>query len=211
MKEKEIKRLAKKLNKALKGKADFVSIEEHLKTLGYKVIFFNTPVGDKEIIRYNLMLKAEKVDAFTYTSAAKIVFINNDCSGEEKLYLLYHEVGHILLGHMDYPRLSTRNKVLLDIETDVFAYNIIHPPKSNGTFIYSLILIIALLTGSFFTPKTKSIPVSTIDNSIEYVCITATGDKYHREYCSHIHDGSAHIARSEAKKLFEPCSNCNPQ
>ena len=88
MNEHEIKRAAKKLIKSLKGNVDFVSLEEHLKHFGYTVIFFNTPVGDKEIIRYDLKRKTETTDAFTYNASARIVFINNNCSGEEKLNLL---------------------------------------------------------------------------------------------------------------------------
>lgn len=121
LKAKQIINQAVKLRRKLKGKTDFVSVEEYLNIIGYKVIFFNTPVGDAELQRYNLSEKAQKTKAFTYRATAKIVFIDNDISPEDKTYVLYHELGHIELGHLDYKRMSTINKILMEFQADTFA------------------------------------------------------------------------------------------
>lgn len=118
---KQIIKQAVKLRRRLKGKMDFVSIEEYLNSIGYKVIFFNTPVGDAELERYCLTEKAQKTNAFTYCGSAKIVFINNNIPPEDKVYSLYHETGHIILGHLECKRISTTNKILLEIQADAFA------------------------------------------------------------------------------------------
>ena len=76
-------------------------------------------------------------------------------------------------------------------------------------------LIISFVLGNiaslFFStaPVPNATPVSTI-NYTEYVCITSTGTKYHRETCGYIHSDAAYIEHSEADKLFEPCKRCNP-
>ncbi len=121
MKTKQIIKQAVKLRRKLKGKIDFVSIEEYLDSKGYKVIFYNTPVGDSQLERYHLVEKAQETKAFTYCSTAKIVFIDNDISPEDKTYALYHELGHIEVGHLDYKRMSTINKILMEIQADAFA------------------------------------------------------------------------------------------
>lgn len=121
LKTKQIIKQAAKLRRKLKGKIDFVSVEEYLNSIGYKVIFFNTPVGDSELERYRLVEKAQKTKAFTYCATAKIVFIDNDISPEDKTYVLYHELGHIEVGHLDYKCMSTINKILMEFQADAFA------------------------------------------------------------------------------------------
>lgn len=121
-KAKEIIKQAIKLRRKLKWKINFESIEEYLEGIGYKVIFFNTPVGDAELTRYGLTEKAEETKAFTYCGSAKIVFINGQLSPEDKTYLLYHELGHIVLGHLKYRHIGTNNKHLLEFQADTFAY-----------------------------------------------------------------------------------------
>lgn len=213
MNEKAIKRTAKKFIKSLKRKVDFVSIEEHLKSkYNYKVIFFNTPAGDKEVLRYNLTEEANATDSFTYSSTAKIIFINNNCSCDEKLYLLYHEAAHIVLKHIDYPRLSTKNKVLLDIEADVFAYNIIHPPKLSrtGTALITTVVFLAI-ANLMPAPTAVNTSQNLIQNQIEYVLITPGGRKYHRENCIYVKGKECStITKDEAENTHAPCLVCNP-
>jgi len=118
---KQINRLAIRCKRKLKGRTDFVSVEEYLNDVGYKVIFFNTNAGDTELARYCLTEKAQNTNAFTYCGTAKIIFINNNISPEDKVYSLYHEMGHIMLGHLECRRIGTTNKILLDIQADAFS------------------------------------------------------------------------------------------
>lgn len=123
---KEILRIAKKVKKDLKGKTDFLSIEDYLeKEHNYTVVFYNTPNGDKLLRKYDLWEDAQDIQAFTYLSCARLVFINGDVSAEDKRLLLCHELGHIALGHMDAKRLI-RNKMLLEMEAEAFTNYLIN-------------------------------------------------------------------------------------
>lgn len=113
-------------------KIDFVSLERYAESKGYRVIFFNTPAGDIEVERYNCGNDAKETDAFVCKrTGARHIFINNDCSAEEKLYLLYHEIGHVVLKQIDYARLTTYNRILMDIEADTFAYFLLNAPRTK--------------------------------------------------------------------------------
>jgi len=121
-KRRELSKKVKELKRALKGKISFENLEEYVNTFGYKIIFFNTFDGDIEVKRYNKEEIAKDTDAFTHCGTAQIIFINYDVSSESKIYLLLHEIGHIVLGHIGDGKLFLRNKILIDIEADTFAY-----------------------------------------------------------------------------------------
>lgn len=121
----KVKRIARKVKRELKGKLDVVGIVEYLEAYGYSVVMFNTPYGDKEIERYNLTHKKNTLKAFTYSAAARIVFIDGNQHVQDKIYLLLHELGHIFLGHVGDGKLKWRNQILTEIQADAFAYELI--------------------------------------------------------------------------------------
>lgn len=218
MKNNVVRRTAKKFIKSLKGKVDFVNVEEYLQKLGYKVIFFNTPSGDAELIRYNLQEKAKNTKAFTYKGTAKIIFIDDTVSCEDKSYLLYHESGHILLGHLDYGRLSTKNKTLIDIEADAFVHEILNPTKTD--IVLPLLFIVSIACSLFIgscidTPVNMTAEIasgsSIVNPNYDWVYITSTGSKYHTDSCIHTKNKDcAKLDRLDAEKIFQACKLCNP-
>lgn len=226
MTNKYIRKTAKNFLKEINSRTDFVSVEEYLKKLGYKVIFFNTPNGDIELERFNLKEKAKYTNSFTYTGSAKIVFINGNTSPEDKKYLLYHEAGHILLGHLDYPRMSAKSNCLMEFEADTFAHLIVNPPKTNKAVILMTVLMILATSISFYAGKhfstsstSNTSPVinqtlqdsqKTYEINTELVCITRTGRKYHKEDCRYVKNGYIKISLSDAKEMYSPCSVCKP-
>lgn len=204
MTEKQIKKVAKKFLKGVKGEINFDTCEAYINTQGYKVFFFNTPNGDKEIYRYALTERASQVKAFAYRGTAKLIFIDANSSAEDKLYLLLHEIGHILLGHLEI-KLSARSGILCDIDASTFAHCVLNPVKKSGRYVAIAAAVCVLLSAACVFHAPASAPQ-------EYnVYITATGAKYHRNNCIHIRDAKfASIEKSEAEKLFDPCSVCNP-
>lgn len=216
MTNKFIRKTAKNFLKELKSRTDFVSVEEYLNKLGYIVVFFNSPEGDVELERHGLKEKAKYTPGFTYTGPAKIIFIDGNASAEDKKYILYHEAGHILLGHLDYPRLSAKSKCLMEFEADTFAHLIVNPPKTKKHVILITVLTIVVMVFSFYA-GTQSVSVTSPATNIvteqsQYkVCITKTGSKYHRENCRYVKGGYIEISLSDAKKMYSPCSICNPQ
>lgn len=145
---KYILKTAKRTIKATNGKIDFITIEKYLDIIGYKIIFFNTLYGDGEIKRYQLETQAKNLKAFTYSNAAQIVFIDNDIHSDDKLYLLLHELGHILLNHIGDGKLHLRNKILSDVEANAFVFEVLNY-KRNNKVLYSILSFVLISILSF--------------------------------------------------------------
>ena len=120
-----IKKLAKKVKKELKNNIDIISVIDYLQKCGYSTVFFNNNYGDEELTRYGLESK-KQLTAFAYSETAHIVFVDSNTAVEDRLYLLLHELGHIVLKHIGDGNLIHRNHILIDIEADAFAYEILN-------------------------------------------------------------------------------------
>ncbi len=211
----KVKKAANKLYKQLKGNITFEGVETHLKKLGYKIMFSHTKTGDAELERYRLTEKAKQTNAFTYCGSAKIVFINGLLPVEDKFYLLLHEVAHIILKHLEPGKISMSNGILLDIDADAFVHYLLNPQQSpSRTVAVCSFLAIAATSAIFYNPtmNTNTASVSNIvtqSNNIVY--ITSTGEKFHTANCGTITGRAmAQITRTEALKIHDPCSMCNP-
>lgn len=227
-----IEKAAKSFLKEVKGKIDFSTVEAYLLEKGFRVIFYNTDIGDKELSRFHLNHKASKTKAFTYSGVANIVFIDDDTSPEDKTYLLYHELGHILLSHLKNDRMNTQNKILMDIEADAFAYQLLHPNKTNPLIVSISVLAVVLcifataMYSLINNHSSNNVTATSVESSIDIpvsdvavvadetsnfdVVISSTG-KYHRESCIHVQNKNyLKIDKLEAEKIYQPCKVCNP-
>ncbi len=216
MKNKNITRTANKFIKNLKGEVEFSCIVNYLlNQYGFRIFFFNTPSGDAELLRYGMVEKSKNTNAFTYTGTAKIIFINNAVSSEDKLYLLLHETGHIVLGHFSDNQLFLKNRLRLDIDADAFAYAVLNP-SSKRKLIACIMGFIVVAFLSFYmgyeTTPMQMLPTSATEQTTEQVYITSTGKKYHRSNCRYVKgkDNIAVIDKKQADKTHSPCSVCNP-
>ncbi len=211
-----IETAANKFYKSINGKIEFEVVEKQIKSSGFQVLFFNTPVGDAELIRYAQTEKAKTTKAFTYVGTAKIIFIDNFLSVEDKLYLLLHEVGHITLKHLEFERISTHNKILLDIDADSFVYFLLSGKRKTAfpaVISVAILVVVAVIFLCFFEKGSLS-PASKYISGVksDYVLITSTGSCYHRDSCITISESlTAQMELREAQKLFTPCKICNPQ
>lgn len=209
---------ANKFIKKAKGKLDFSDIREYLRLIGYSIVFYNTPEGDIELSRYNLTEKAKNTNSFVYVGVAKILFINDNISKENKKYLLYHELGHIFLKHLTNDKISTHSEILLDIEADAFAYRLIRFKKSVPVFplLLCCITVILILSNICVKYNNDYVPISyeriisaPADNDI--VCVTPSGKKYHNPNCIYVQNKDCtKLTKAEAKKFLTPCLVCNP-
>ena len=210
---------ADKIKRTLRGKKlTFVNVERVLNDLGFTVIFFNTPEGDEEIERYELEQSKNTLKAFTYAETARIVFIDGSLHSDDRLYLLLHELAHIVLGHVGDGKLTTRNQILIDIEADSYVYSIIQNKKDTSPFI---LLAVTVLSASLIISsynRAATFPASTAPEVTEppkiitdTVYVTPSGSKFHRRSCVYI-KGKELIAlpRTEAEKNYAPCKVCNP-
>lgn len=215
-----------KIKRALKGKRlTFVNVENILQSLGYSVVLFNTYPGDMELERYGLEEKKGKLKAFTYSQTAHIVFIDANLHADDKLYLLLHELGHIVLGHVGDGKLVTRNQILIDIEADSFAYSIIHNYKRSWLYVLlSAMIIYALLITAVYI-NARSVPVYTsaevvtqteqpqeaTESEVETVYVTPSGNKFHRADCYYIKNRTTtELSRTKATTRYAPCAVCEP-
>lgn len=212
---KKVKKAAVKFYRQLKGSVSFETVENYLKRLGYRVMFFHTPAGDAEIARYHLSEAIQGARAFTYCASAKIIFIDNLLSAEDKRYALLHETAHIILKHLDIERLSAHSSILLDIDADAFVHYLLNPqPPSYKATAAGLAITCGLAGAMFFNPAAdvNTIPAANITTqSGNIVYITSTGDHFHSANCGTITGrNTAQISRTEALKIHTPCSMCNP-
>lgn len=217
-----------KIKNALRGKRlTFVNVEKTLNKLGYSVVLFNTYAGDREIERYYLDNEKNSLKAFTYYEAAHIVFVDGSLHSDDILYLLLHELGHICLGHIGDGKLSTRNKILIDIEADNFAYSIINRKQENGIFILfsAIILSVSILTAGIIYKKqtTANTHIFTqsagqeetteqpLNENTDMVYVTPSGKKFHKQNCFYAKGKNLlELTREQASSRYLPCAVCNP-
>lgn len=212
------------IKRALRGKRlTFVNVENILQSLGYSVVLFNTYPGDMELERYELEDKKGKLKAFTYSKTAHIIFVDANLHADDRLYLLLHELGHIVLGHVGDGKLVTRNQILIDIEADSFAYSIIRNDKRSWLYVLlSAVIIYALLITAVYI-NARIVPVHTYtkvvtqtqpqatEQNTDTVFVTPTGKKYHKQNCMYSRGKNlTELTRTQAENIYTPCSVCNP-
>ena len=198
------------IKKDIKKKTDFKSVASYLKTQGYAVVFYEHDKNNELIDKYNLSEYSKTVDAFTFRkNDLKIVFINANISSEDKLFLLLHETGHIILEHLSEDKLISNSR-LQDIEADAFAHTVLNPPKTKLSIpVWIACIILSLSFASGVALSATSPSAATAAES--YVYITSTGDKYHRKECIFANrTKTMAVEKSEAKQIHEPCLVCNP-
>ena len=193
---------SEKLRKKYKGKIGIDEVISELKTNGFDTVFFNTPKGNAVLEAYGIEPQA---DAFTYNGATRVVFVDNNLCVADKLYVLLHELGHIVLKHIGSGSAQLLDIQLSELEADTFALAMLRPPKKRKMFtaFICLSVVAAFLVGlSINIP-----PLHTAEN----VYITQSGGRYHRINCVFVKNNSyAELPIDEAVKVFEPCSICNP-
>lgn len=205
-----VTKAAIKFRRKIKKQVDFESISAYLRKNGYAIVFYHPETGHKLLDELDLADYAQKTSAFTLQGDSnRFIFIKSDVPPEDKLYLLLHEAGHIMLNHLN-SNVLTVNTRLQDVEADTFAHTVLNPPKHNYIITALSALVTALLLGTVFlhfqTPKTTS-PTTPV----EYVLITPTGEKYHRETCRYVQGKNCtQLTEAEAQKNYDPCSICNP-
>jgi Predicted Zn peptidase len=117
--------LAVKTRQKLNDNISFNSIENYLKTINCGLLFYGKNDNEDCIIDVIGQRGYSKtVSAFTYKSREiNIIFINldNELTCEEKLFLLLHELGHILLKHKSINGILAYGLDECEADADYFA------------------------------------------------------------------------------------------
>ncbi len=95
---------------------------ELLHSIGYTVLFCNPYEKDKTIESIQLAEYAKTVRAFCYNGAGKkFVFINTQKNKNGYLHSLSHELGHIVMGHLNSWRVDNPSVSEQEAEAEMFA------------------------------------------------------------------------------------------
>ncbi len=222
-----INKTARKIKRQLKN-LGVREISDLLNTYGYSVSFMGTDDGNEELVRYELEDYARGKKSFIYNHTAKLVFIRFDLHTQEQVYLLLHELSHIVLGHIGDGYSEAVDKTFAEIEADALTWLIIANEKyfkflkrAIAIAIISAVLFLTA-TGTIIVKsaisKTTYAPQSTPTQEIiqestseETVFITPSGECFHRSSCRYAKISDAtEIKRSDATKSYRPCKLCNP-
>lgn len=157
MKRSEIRRECKRFIKENSlSQINLKSLEEALERSGYTLVEYSRFSPDADVSALVTALGLEKQietsRGFAYAKGDyRLVFLCADLADSEKLLVLAHETGHIVLGHMETP-----NMIGLDVkqeyEANVFAQTLIDRPldikigcflQKKGRYIIGGILLLA--------------------------------------------------------------------
>ena len=202
---------------------NYLALKEVVKNIGFTVVEFNNIFNDKDIetVIQNLRLEETVLHSrgFTYTDKNyRLVFINEDLSNEEKLYVLSHELGHIVCGHY-----TTSPIIGKDVKEEHEANEFSHYLLKNN-LLRNLKIAISehkrmaiVLTSILFVILALVVTGLIINKENSYYgdfCITTTGDKYHQAECIHVKNNN-NIERLTKEQFesgeYEPCGTCLPQ
>lgn len=160
---------------------------------------------------------AKTVNSFSIErNGKKIIFIKDSISYEERVFLILHEIGHLVLGH--HKNQDTYYALTLEQEQEAnfFAESICKYDKNK--LIKRNILLTSILTGFvligsvyFLINHIDHTTTAKIDNTECF--ITATGRRYHMG-CDYLKDneGVTWLTIKEAKENdYTPCKSCVPE
>lgn len=183
---------------------------------GYEIIDFEPESEALTLLTGELALTPDILsqNAFVYQrGGVRLVFIKISLTSEEKLYVLAHELGHIVLGHTT----NGSSSIAEEYEANEFVHYLLNPSlmlqgrvgvrnhtrASIALLIIAVLLVVGVVVANYWIDKTKY--------AGEYY-VTPYGTKYHRRECSVIRD------RTNLKKLtveefddYDPCKLCLPE
>lgn len=121
----EVKKAVRRFKRQLgKKPLCFETVADIARIEGYAISFY----GKEEnpiIKKHNLVTYSEEVKAFTFRSKyERYVFVDSEETVQDKLYYLLHEIGHILLKHLDTSKF-TADERLQDMQAEAVAYMIL--------------------------------------------------------------------------------------
>lgn len=157
---------------------------------------------------------AKTVNSFSMErNGKKIIFIKDSIDYEEKVFLILHEIGHLVLGH--HKNQDTYFAITLEQEQEAnfFAESICKYDKNK--LIKRNILLTSVLTAIVLAGSSYFLVNHTITNKADNMeCfITPAGERYHMG-CDYLQDneGVIWLTVKEAKeKGRTPCQKCVPE
>lgn len=198
-------------------------LKEVVKTIGFTIIEFNNIFNDKDVetVIQNLDLGDTVLRSRGFTYADKnyrLLFINEDLSNDEKLYVISHELGHIVCNHYSNSPIIGRD-VKEEHEANEFSHyllkqNFFRNLKLTITERKKVVTLAAVSLVAILVIIVTGIAINRKQSYYGDFYITTTGDKYHRAECIHVKNNN-HVERLTKEQFeseeYEPCRTCLPQ
>ncbi len=216
----QIKKLSGEfLRKYIKGRPTSTKLVSALEEQGYTVIKYNAVSNSEDVTKLARLLDVTEYirssKGFTYTdSNNRIVFLNDDLSEEEQVYVLLHEQGHILCRHFNEGSVMGTD-VIQEHEANEFVHYAL--ASAAGTRIVLLGKPIIL----FLTLIALAVIIITLIGVVNQqktyygeFYVTDTGHKYHKADCIFVKnkDNVRRLTKEEFESgEFEPCEMCLPE
>lgn len=139
-----IEKEAIKFAKNFKKEPSFTDLKNYLENnLHYKLLFFDTTIAQKELdfLKLKVSRKEKGLTVNVSEGTSKFVFMRPDLSDDDKIHCILHEIGHIVLGHME---ISSRELSSERTESDaeLFAYMVLANVKRRAKASYKIPCIV---------------------------------------------------------------------
>ena len=199
------------------------SLSDAIEKKGYTVIPFHAVDNDGDVaaliqaLGLQAFVKTQK--GFTYENDKyRLVFINEDLSEQEQLFVLAHELGHVCCGHS-----STANVIGKDVqqehEANEFAHYLLYPSAWARFKLFlkhrkrALTVLCAALAGV----AVLAVGLSAVSREQTYYgnyYVTSTGNKYHAKNCMFVKNktNTRRLTKDDfASGKYEACEMCLPK
>ncbi len=199
-------------------------LEGCLAKLDYVLHWFSAP-KDELAVHLDVVDLCESSLAFSVkTSEYCCVFISAKISNDIVAQLILHEIGHIVLGHLNDNEVVEFNDQQ-ENEANEFANEVrrivASKPKQKRIATVTAVVLLAFLLSistviqsahgeSANTPMpVTGTQISVFDTEMT-VFVTKSGEKYHKKNCPHIKDRrTTEVTLEEAEQLgYESCKSC---
>ncbi len=155
-------------------------------------------------------------ESFVYRNGnTRLLFVSEKLDGEELGYVFAHELGHILLGHLELEMFASG--VRQEYEANEFAHHLLHPSlsvrcraligrhKRLAVCIAAFLLCMGLATAGIRYAQIQ-------DSYFGEYYVTQSGNRYHRKDCPVIRNKTnlQRLTKEKAEK-YQPCSVCLPE
>ena len=184
---------------------------------GFEIVEFDPNSESMGVLRDRLRLTDSIVaqEAFVYQNGnVRLMFLRDNLNGQEKLYAVAHELGHIVLGHT-----NVKPSVTEEHEANEFSHYVLQPHitgqlrsaimrhKRIVAGVIAAIVLVLLAVGFVLGASQRS-------RYTEGFYVTPSGTKYHRAACSII-DGRTNARKMTREEYesgkYEPCALCVPE
>ena len=206
---KEIKRFLRQIDYS-------VSLTNLQQQTDYIIYFYDDENLDNDKVMTSLdeVEYAKTVNSFSLEkNGRKLIFIRKNLDYEERVFLILHEIGHLVMEHHKNQNTYFAISFEKEQEANFFAESVYKYDKNKLT--KRNILLTGILTSLILAGMAYFLVNYTTTNKADNMeCfITATGNRYHIN-CEYLkdNDGITWLTVKEAKdKGYTPCKKCFPE